>query len=340
MPEQTRKFTPSDLTLQADGTIEFAAAITEAGKTFADVSLVARTDSVVDSWMGGMVHELKGMFHKDKIPLDWRHDGDEVIGYLDKFAISNTEIRCTGRVVSSSPDDRAATVIKQAEGGIPLESSIFFGGQGLEIEEVPAEKKVTVNGRAFSGPGIVFRKWPMRGVALCPYGRDNSTSVSFQLEEGEELTALVLKEKNMSEEKLGADAIEALTDATEALESATEVLEDKGKGEELPKAPRSAEGIAGSVFIEAFGTDGAVWFTEGRSFQEAMVLYTTKLEERVDELETRLSAAEKDTGGSEALDSDGDEGKEQSAAEKRAEELTPKIGKNLARFAAGIKIRK
>ena len=66
-------------------------------------------------------------------------------------------------------------------------------------------KSVTVNGKKFVGPGRVFRKWPLRGVALCPYGADNQTSVNVALED-EVVSVLFLnskegKETDMSKEK-------------------------------------------------------------------------------------------------------------------------------------------
>lgn len=326
------------------------------------ISLVARTDSVVDTWMGNFVHDLKGMFHKDVVPLDWRHDGDELIGFLDTFQVSNNEIRCSGQVVSVEPGDRAAREIAKARAGIPYEASIFFGGQGIEVEEIPAEKEVIVNGKPFSGPGLVFRKWPMRGVALCPYGKDNDTSVTFKMEAAEKLLpALVstfIGEKTMSKDKESADAAAETQKALEAKKIALEKKEAEQlaelEREEEKKvaakieaaastAPTSPDGLSGADFIKAFGQNGAVWFAEGKTFTEATLLYTAELESRVNRLEKKLAAIKKDSGGDEALNFGDDDEEEQrtSAFVEKVKRLTIKLGsENLAKFAAGIKLPK
>jgi len=58
---------------------------------------------------------------------------------------------------------------------VPYEASINFGGSGIQVEEVAAGQAVPVNGYRFDGPGIVIREWPLRGVAVCPYGADMNT---------------------------------------------------------------------------------------------------------------------------------------------------------------------
>jgi len=186
----------SNLTL-VGGNLEFADG--DGGeKGVTPVELVVRTNSPVSGWMGDIIHDHSGMFSKDKIPLDWVHGSDnkEILGYLDKSKtqVSNEEIRCFGQVISVEPNDIADRVVKQMKAGIPFESSISFGGQGLEMEEVEKGDEVTVNGAKFEGPGYVVTKWPLRGVAICPHGADNRTSASLALGE-EEISVLILSNK-------------------------------------------------------------------------------------------------------------------------------------------------
>jgi len=75
--------------------------------------------------------------------------------------------------------------------GVPYEASIFFGGDGIKLEEVPEGATLTVNGRAFQGPGVVIREWPLRGIAICPYGADQNTE-SAALSSGETVAATLV----------------------------------------------------------------------------------------------------------------------------------------------------
>ncbi|GHT47286.1 hypothetical protein FACS189454_09580 [Planctomycetales bacterium] len=96
-----------------------------------------------------------------------------------------------GKFVSTKEGDLAADIATKIAAGIPYQSSIFFDdpedGELIEIEEVKKNKTVTVNGKEFTGEGIVIRKWLLRGVAACLYGADSQTSTNilkFQQEGG------------------------------------------------------------------------------------------------------------------------------------------------------------
>lgn len=333
----SRKFKSKDLVLQS-GKFTFGDVVQDGDMTTADVTLVARTDSPVKTFMGDFVHDLRGMFSKEKVNLDWRHDSDESIGYLNQFDVTDKQITCHGKLVSVESGDRASKIMKQAHAGIPFESSIFFGGEGIEIEEVSTNKKASVNGREYSGPCVVFRKWPMRGVALCPYGKDNQTSANFNFEDGDvEYSASVLEkgESDMSNDK--KEVIDA-PKVKEIVKMEDKTPEKKTEDKVKSTIPMSSDGLSGKDFIGAFGDEGAVWFAEGKSYAEATVMYIKKLEKTVEDLTARLSNVKTDMGG-EALDSDdGDVDKKKVAFDKKVADLTDKIGPNLAKFAASLNL--
>jgi len=352
MKKETRTFKTKDFILPPEGQFQFGESNTNAndGTVQTPVKLVVRTNKPVDScFFGRIVHDLKGVFHKAKIILDWRHNNDEQVGYLDKINVSHEQIECSGQVVSIEPNDRASKIVQQARAGMPFESSIFFAGSGIELEEVPDKKSTDVNGTKFDGPGLVIRKWPLRGVAICPYGRDANTSVQFN--ENETLSALVFcqeEENTMSEDAKSTDDVDKaslddkLDSLNDNLDSLSEKLEDQDDTDDSKlKLPTSPDGVLGKNFIEAYGQDGAVWFAEGKTFVEAQALYVTKLQERVEELETRLTAAGKDSGGEEAVDSeDADEDAGKMEVVKKEKDLTNKVGPKLAKFAACVKLPK
>lgn len=341
--EKMRDFKASDLILTG-GELQFAGG-DDGDEQHTPVELVVRTNSSVETWFGNMIHDLHGMFCKEKIPLDWSHGGEsnEILGFLDKIVKSNEEIRCSGQVISIEPGDIASRVVKQMKAGIPFESSIYFGGQGLVMEEVNEEASATVNGGKFEGPGIIVRKWPLRGVAICPHGADNSTSTSLALSE-EKVSVLVLtnKEATMANSDVDSDVEakekkEEMIKFKEALREEIEKELEKEHEEKLADCKLvSPDGVPAIKFKEAFGNDGSNWFVEGKTFSEASTLYTQKLEERVKVLEKRLKAAA--IGDDDSVDFQ-DNDVEDAAIKEKAESLVPKIGPALARFAAGLKIR-
>ena len=288
-----------------------------------NIKLIARTDQAVDTWFGKIVHDMSGLQARDKLPLDWRHDSDHVIGYVEKFDTKNGCLECDGTLVSLKEGDRADTIMKQADEGIPFESSIFFNAENAGLEKVPAEKNVKVNGKQFTGPGIVIRDWKLRGIALCPYGRDSDTEVKFSLDE----IIPSFKENKMADDVKKDDVVEG------ELEDKQPVDDKKVKKDDKPNVPLSSEGLTGQDYIEAFGDDGAVWFAEGKSFGEAALEYIAELEAKVEELEGIVESL--DLGGDDALDADDADGDKDKA--ERLSKMALKLGPSLAKVAAGMK---
>lgn len=144
----------------------------------APITLKARSGQPIEHWFWGrVVHDLSGMVHKAKIAIDYCHDDKEVIGYLNKFDISTGDLMTSGALVPWKDNDRATEIIHKRKEGVPYEASINFGGDGIKVEEVAEGAKVNVNGFEFDGPGVIIRQWPLRGVAICPYGADGNTEM-------------------------------------------------------------------------------------------------------------------------------------------------------------------
>jgi len=339
MSTETRTMQVRDLTLKA-GDLQFAgdSVKSDDGGVTTPVKLTVRTQSIVGTWAGRMVHDLKGVFHNEKIPLDWIHDDDhpsDIIGFIDKVKASNESVECSGQIVSLVDMDIADQVVRKLKAGIPFESSISFGGQGLEFEEVGENTTAKVNGQDFDGPGFIVRKWPLRGVAVCPHGADNSTSTSLALSDKEvPVLVTINKEKQMSEKQtLSPGELKAQEEKEKELveKKATEGLVTKGKEVE---SNNDTEKV-GKDFIAAFGTDGAVWFAEGKTFSEARDLYVKKLLTENEELKDRIATA--NLGDIEVAEACSEEEENLNA---RTVELSGKIGPRLAKFAAGLKIKK
>lgn len=167
----------------------------EKSKT-APIKLTARSGKPIEHWFWGrVVHDLAGMrLHKSRLPVDYAHDDKEVIGYLNRFDSQSGDLVVSGALVPFKDTDRATEIIHKNREGVPYEASINFGGDGIKIEEVAEGFLAQVNGYAFEGPGIIIREWPLRGVAICPYGADaNTNSAVLSGSDSQKFAATVIK---------------------------------------------------------------------------------------------------------------------------------------------------
>lgn len=191
----------------------------------APVKLTARSGKAIDHpFWGAVVHDLAGMqLHKPRIPIDYVHDDAEVIGYLNRFDITSGDLVVTGALVPFKDSDRATEIIHKSKAGVPYEASINFGGEGIQIQELSPGEVAPVNGFMFEGPGIIIRKWPLRGVAICPYGADMNTSSNVLSDKNKTFSAAVVSAPkpiaevtSMSEVTVEAVAEAAKTEADAA----------------------------------------------------------------------------------------------------------------------------
>jgi len=288
-----------------------------------------------------------------------------VIGYLNKFDTDSGDLVCSGALVPYKDSDRASEIVFKARAGVPWEASIDFGGDGIKLEEVDEHQSAEVNGYEFEGPGVIIREWPLRGVAVCPYGADMNTASEFAAGDGDRtvpVTFVNRKESPMSQQQpaepdQGVEA-EDQTDQQpkpDAEDPATpEVPEEPAavEGAEAPvrqDSPQAAEPDQGveadedtpqaecQRFIEAFGDAGGRWFAEGKTFAEAQQLHAAGLQEQLaqartenEDLRKRLTAGR---GEEEPVDF---AAVDDSPQAKRFGELRCKVGENVARVAAGL----
>jgi hypothetical protein len=273
----------------------------------APIRLLARSGNALDHWFWGrIVHDLSGMqMHKARLPVDYCHESNEVLGYLNHFDISDGDLVASGALTPFKDGDRASEVIFKSRNGVPWEASIDWAGPA-EIEELEAGQFAEVNGRQVEGPAQIVRRWQLRGVAVCPYGADmNTESKVFS---GSETVAINIKRSSEMAEQ--AEAVE-VTEAVEA--EVTEVEEETVEAEATEEAaavepveqavetpaeeaqpvvePTEQEKLReqGKAFVDAFGERGAVWFLEGKTFTEAQALRIDELQAEVERLTALVS---------------------------------------------------
>lgn len=286
----------------------------------APVRLLARSSQPIEHWYwGNVAHDLEGynLNGKSRLPIDFDHDTGEAIGYLNKFEVTDEGLYASGAIVSTQDGDRASKVISQMHAGIPYEASINFGGDGIEVEQVPAGKSATVNGYELAGESMVVRKWPLRGVAVTLYGADGNTSTNL-LADGGTVAAKVITQKQEEgdmpdTEELSAEGstpVEAVNEAAEVAQSneatesaanlsqaveaeAAEPVEGVEVAEVEANEPEADHQFSASEFarlVSSFGAEVAAQVvTNGGGYQDALQLAYDGALARIAELEARVS---------------------------------------------------
>ena len=174
------------------------------------VTLKARDAGHINHWWFGKVsHDFSGMSIPSvgRIPIDHVHS-DEALGYIDEFDTSDG-LTLKGKFVSTQEGDTAWNLATKMAAGVPYQSSIFFDDleDGTQIDEqiLKKDQKDTVNGQMFEGPGIIVRKWLLRGVATCLYGADPNTKTQVLKHQPHEDTMDPKEQLKKFTQKFGAE---------------------------------------------------------------------------------------------------------------------------------------
>lgn len=332
------------------------------------VHILARSPEPLDHWYWGLcVHDLDGMQkHKEKLALDYVHDDEQILGYLDTFEHRDGGLWADGKLLLTS--ERAKQIYSDHQNGVPYEASIAFGMDGLVTEFVHANATAVVNGREMAGPLLVFRQWNLRGVAICPHGYDKHTLTEF-CAANPNLARFTPPEDATVDGAEDPDAVSGaaaddLTDPPPAAEAATdepapeaEIVDDPPNPEtpdleataetpdpeapaETPAADPAAQRAAeGAVFVAEFGEDrGPRYFTAGLTLEAARAEYTRDLAEENAALRSRLEAIGDRLGDVEPVEfQDGEPGQAKTASGRDAKQLRNSLPERLANFALGLR---
>lgn len=299
MPATETRNVPIAAMRLASGRTAFAVTPAASGSRKHPIKMTARSGGPIDHWYwGAIVHDFAGMKANDAIPVDYCHDSGEVLGYLDKFESAGGDLVVSGELVGFAAGDRVDEIIAKSAGGVPYQASIYF--DATAIEELMPGASSTVNGKLVNGPAYIVRQWVLRGVAVCPYGADRNTESEF---------------------KGDGDVAIPITRLTGDLAMSTD--------------PKTNPAQNGQKFIDAFGNEGAVWFAQGKTFEEAQALHVDKmtasnkaLNEQVTKLSGDLKTAQDALAAANA---------KAEAAEKKVTELTAANAKLSAAIDPGEK---
>lgn len=169
---QKREYPASALYLDC-GPLQLADAPADAERI--PVRMLIRSHEGVERYGEAWYHDFAGMRRKASVPIDYLHDPQQIIGYLDTFEEKRDGMWASGYLIPFDEDPVVGRIVHQARAGVPYEASIYFGGNGMRVEEVGHNASAQVNGKNVKGPAVIFRDWPLRGVAVCPYGADGQT---------------------------------------------------------------------------------------------------------------------------------------------------------------------
>lgn len=270
------------------------------------IEFLARTGDPIEHWYWGRIlHDFAGMSHRDVIPIDYRHDGDELLGYLNKFDVRNGDLYLAGSLESVEEHDRASQVIARGKRGIPYQGSIYFNQETALFEWLPGDMTAEVNGRVHAGPLVIAREWELRACALTPYGCDSGTAAKFSaegspgagslywkgfstMETGKTPAAELGKETPATATTTPATTTPATTPATPTVPATTAAAPVQTVAKDQLDAAR----VELKRFTDRFGAEGANYFADGISFADAQGRHIDKLSADLTAERTRADAAE------------------------------------------------
>ena len=291
----------------------------------APVTLVALSGEILDrpEW-GPCVQDLAGCVHKDRIAIDYMHNPEQIVGYVNKFT-ADDRLVLSGALVPQKTHQRTEEIIENMKAGVPYEASIYFPPSfpgDLVIEQYEPGEAVQVNGKTVTAPeaGLtVFRKFVLRGVAICPHGADGGTAAFLQADTSATASADIRKvpkagtqqavtepekEKTTMETKeqkpVTAPAPAATQQATPPPAEAEK--EKEGEGKKVEKEGEEAEELTGwraslKKFTAKFGAEKAVeYLTAGKSYAEALESYADECRAKMEAAAAQSAPAAAATG--------------------------------------------
>ncbi len=280
------------------GAMRLAASKAGDGFTEAPINMLGRSAEPIDHWYWGtIVHDMAGFSaDQERVPIDWRHDDEEALGYIEKFRADKRGLRLSGKLISFKPDDRADRLMKESDAGIPYQASIFFRTERLEY--VPDGFTTEVNGYQLSGPAIIVREWGLRGMAVCLYGADHRTQSKFT--DGDNVPVEIFSSESIMAKTKTEPTQNQLTET-----SGTSTVPPTTSPVQLTEAPvvdpRTQFAETLKRFVEKFGSEnGSKWAAEGLSYEAALDRHCEALNQQlsakngdIDALNKKLSSIDR-----------------------------------------------
>lgn len=182
-----------------------------------------------------MIIDLSGMKPRTEvsdIAILREHNRERVVGVCEDYAVGD-ELKLKGRMLTTP---EGALICDEQAQGVRFQSSM--GVRFLAVEELGEDSTREVNGREFSGPGMIVTESELMEGSFCVLGRDRNTSArvfSFADE-----SAGTLEVKMAAEDRKDGDAAVAKGGAADFLAAFPGhekfALEQLSKGASLAEA--------------------------------------------------------------------------------------------------------
>jgi hypothetical protein len=141
-------------------------------------------------WWGKLALDLEGRTQMKVIPILEQHELDRKIGFTKKSEVSD-DFRLVHNDITFVDTPFSEEFQKLSKQGFPYQASVY--AKPSVIEDVGEGTTVEVNGRKFTGPGSIFRKWEHKETSVCVFGADKNTH-SQVFSENDEFEVTVFRE--------------------------------------------------------------------------------------------------------------------------------------------------
>lgn len=119
-----------------------------------------------------VIFELKSMWKNDgQIPLLLDHLFNQPVGHSDNLRITETDV--SGMGLTSVPGVWRDKVNEAADNKFVWQLSVGGLGDPQDVEFLPVNRSVRINGRTLHGPAYIVRNYQLREVSFVSMGADN-----------------------------------------------------------------------------------------------------------------------------------------------------------------------
>jgi len=252
---KTKKKVPANACRLLCGSFELRASDQPAANAPRAATILARSGKGIEHWYWGkLVNDFAGMEQlQDRLPLDYCHDSEQILGYAEGWSKDSGDLSCTGTLLTEE-SERAAEIVRLSDAGVPYQASITF--TPINVEQLKFGSSAVVNGLTVDGPAAIVRQWRLTGLAVCPRGADPNTKTQLSAGAGE-IDVDFLNEKEIGK----------MTDHIETTEQITARVQ-----QELTDRI--------SDYSQRFGQPGQGWALSNRPLADCYQDHVTALAER------------------------------------------------------------
>ena len=229
------------------------------------LNLVVLASDVITQWSERFAFDYSTLRVKDRVPLDFLHLDDTLVGYAEGFQFSDEKVTADAVLMDDedSPSARAREIAYGLDHGVPYETSCLIDLEQAVARSVQKDETVVVNGREISGPLTLYQNAEIRGVAICPHGADALTSATVALSAG---SVRFYKEgKIMSINDFSSDELRKKSESVA-------LAEETSDGNDSAKETSNGRSVDAELiaFVDEFGAEkGLDFYRRGISFAEA-----------------------------------------------------------------------